>query len=156
MVGCFSYDYKMAAVDGPMALNELPLPVLLAACVLLLLCIVFMWRLPRPTPPFLEPTAFKEAVLVKKQAINHNTRLFRFALDHPTQRLGLPVGQHITFKCKMADGSDCFRPYTPVTDDEQLGHVDFVIKVWTGSVQAGMGEVTLCKAGVGSSEAGRS
>ena len=44
--------------------------------------------------------------------------------------LGLPIGQHITFKAKDSDGKDLFRPYTPTTDDDTPGHVDFVIKVY--------------------------
>lgn len=44
--------------------------------------------------------------------------------------LGLPIGQHITFKAKDSEGKDFFRPYTPTTDDDTAGHVDFVIKVY--------------------------
>lgn len=46
--------------------------------------------------------------------------------------MGLPVGQHITFKAKDDSGKDFFRPYTPTTDDDTPGHVDFVIKVYPG------------------------
>ena len=53
----------------------------------------------------------------------------RFALPHPRQALGLPVGQHIILKAAAADGSDILKPYTPVTDDDTRGYVDFVIKV---------------------------
>ena len=52
----------------------------------------------------------------------------RFALPHPRQALGLPVGQHIILKAAAADGSDILKPYTPVTDDDTRGYVDFVIK----------------------------
>lgn len=44
--------------------------------------------------------------------------------------LGLPIGQHITFKARDSEGKDFFRPYTPTTDDDTPGHVDFVIKVY--------------------------
>lgn len=54
----------------------------------------------------------------------------RFGLPTKKTILGLPIGQHITFKAKDADGKDFFRPYTPTTDDDTPGHVDFVIKVY--------------------------
>lgn len=55
---------------------------------------------------------------------------FRFGLPTKDTLLGLPIGQHITFKAKDGDGKDFFRPYTPTTDDDTPGHVDFVIKVY--------------------------
>lgn len=113
-----------------LVLGALPLPLLLAAAAVVLLPLLYLILRPRTPPAFLDPSQFKEVTLVTKEVVNHNTRLFRFALDHPKQRLGLPIGQHITFKAKMMDGKDCFRPYTPVSDDDQLGFVDFVIKVY--------------------------
>ena len=59
----------------------------------------------------------------------HAVLASRFALPHPRQALGLPVGQHIILKAAAADGSDILKPYTPVTDDDTRGYVDFVIKV---------------------------
>lgn len=83
---------------------------------------------------FLEPTMFKPAVLREKTVINHNTRRFRFALDHKRQKLGLPIGQHITFRFADAKGKEVFRPYTPVSDDDLPGFVDFVVKVYPQGV----------------------
>lgn len=81
-------------------------------------------------PVFLEPSIFKELPLIDKKVLSYNTRLFRFGLPTKKTILGLPIGQHITFKAKDADGKDFFRPYTPTTDDDTPGHVDFVIKVY--------------------------
>lgn len=39
--------------------------------------------------------------LVEKIELSHNTRLFRFALQSPRHRLGLPVGQHMFFYAKV-------------------------------------------------------
>ena len=39
------------------------------------------------------------------------------------------TGQHIYLSAKV-DGSLVVRPYTPVTSDEDLGHMDLVIKVY--------------------------
>ncbi len=39
------------------------------------------------------------------------------------------MGQHITLKADTAEGPMLLRPYTPVSDNDQRGLVDFVIKV---------------------------
>ncbi len=38
------------------------------------------------------------------------------------------MGQHISLKADTEDGTMLLRPYTPVTDNDQRGLVDFVIK----------------------------
>jgi cytochrome-b5 reductase len=80
--------------------------------------------------PFLDPTRWQPLVLVDKKSLTHNTRRFRFALPHQDQILGLPVGQHITIKALLPDGTEAMRPYTPVSEGLQRGYVDFVIKVY--------------------------
>ncbi|KAK9835387.1 hypothetical protein WJX81_006728 [Elliptochloris bilobata] len=104
--------------------------VLLAAAVILVLIVAFYALRPRQPPPFLEPDTWKQLPLVDKKELTHNTRRFRFALPHPRQALGLPVGQHIILKAAAADGSNILKPYTPVSDDDLRGYMDFVIKVY--------------------------
>lgn len=41
--------------------------------------------------------------------LTHNTRRFRFALPHADQKLGLPIGQHISLKLTGADGAEVMR-----------------------------------------------
>eukprot|EP00971_Amphidinium_carterae_P257944 5120222-Amphidinium_carterae.1 len=48
-------------------------------------------------------------------------------------RLGLPTGMHMFLRAKI-DGQVVMRPYTPMTDDETLGHVDLLIKVYFKNV----------------------
>lgn len=62
------------------------------------------------------------------QVCSHNVRRFRFALPEKKMVIGLPIGSHITIAAKDTDGKDVMRPYTPVTDDNQKGYVDFIIK----------------------------
>jgi len=71
--------------------------------------------------------------LVKKEHISHDTRRFVFALPSESHILGLPVGQHIYLSAKVG-GSLVVRPYTPVTSDEDLGHMELVIKVYFKNV----------------------
>jgi cytochrome-b5 reductase len=78
---------------------------------------------------FLQPDAFKPATLIEKDTITHNTKRFRFALP-PGVKLGLPIGQHISLSYTDGDGKTVMRSYTPVTGNETMGYVDFVIKVY--------------------------
>lgn len=52
----------------------------------------------------------------------------------PKALLGLPIGQHISFKFKDDEGKDVIRSYTPITGDELPGSVTFVIKVYKAGV----------------------
>ncbi|KAG2440007.1 hypothetical protein HXX76_004124 [Chlamydomonas incerta] len=96
----------------------------------LVLIQVLMFLRKKTKKPFLDPSEFQPVPLVEKTLITHNTVRLRFALPDPEQRVGLPIGQHISFKAPGEDGKDVIRPYTPVSDDDQLGAVDFVIKLY--------------------------
>ncbi|EFJ48792.1 NADH-cytochrome b5 reductase [Volvox carteri f. nagariensis] len=106
---------------------QLVLPVVV---IILALALVLLLKRPKEKKPFLDPSEFKPLPLTEKTYITHNTVRLRFSLPDPKQRLGLPIGQHITFLAKGDDGKDIYRPYTPVSDDDQLGSVDFVIKIY--------------------------
>jgi cytochrome-b5 reductase len=71
--------------------------------------------------------------LVERRELSHDTRIFSFKLPTPDHCLGLPIGQHIYLSAKV-NGSLVVRPYTPVTSDEDLGHMDLVIKVYPANV----------------------
>jgi len=82
----------------------------------------------------LSPTEFRPFKLSKIEVLNHDTRRYTFALQTPQTVLGLPIGQHITLKFTDKDGKDQMRAYTPVTGDETLGEVVYVIKVYFANV----------------------
>jgi len=85
--------------------------------------------------PAMDPTSdFKPFSLIEKEVLNHDTRRFTFALQTPTTKLGLPIGQHIALKFKDANGKNVQRSYTPTTGDETPGKVSFVIKVYKANV----------------------
>jgi cytochrome-b5 reductase len=86
------------------------------------------------TPAAMKPDEFQKFKLTKRVELNHDTRLFTFALQTPTTVLGLPVGQHISLRFKDKDGKNHQRSYTPVTGDETLGEVTFIIKVYKANV----------------------
>lgn len=61
--------------------------------------------------------------------LNHNTKRFRFALPEDDQVSGLPVTSAVISKYKgPEDEKPTIRPYTPVSDVDERGYVDFVIK----------------------------
>jgi nitrate reductase (NAD(P)H) len=78
---------------------------------------------------FLNPRQFQKLPLAEKIIVSHDTRIFRFALPDPNMKLGLPTGLHMFLKGKWK-GETVMRPYTPMTDDNTIGHVDFLIKVY--------------------------
>jgi cytochrome-b5 reductase len=71
-----------------------------------------------------------ELPLIDKKSLSHDTRQFRFGLQSPDHILGLPIGQHISFRYTDADGKLVMRSYTPVSSDLDRGHVDFVVKIY--------------------------
>lgn len=78
---------------------------------------------------------FAKYPLIDKKIISHDTRRFTFALPSPKHKLGLPIGQHMTLMfVDPATNKTVQRSYTPVTGDETLGQVSFVIKVYHKNV----------------------
>lgn len=81
----------------------------------------------------LDPNEKYYLPLIEKEEISHDTRRFRFGLPSPDQVLGLPVGQHIHLIATINEEL-IIRAYTPVSSDDNKGHVDLVIKVYKRGV----------------------
>jgi hypothetical protein len=105
-------------------------PGVLVAIAVVVLSLVALLLKPRAPGTFLNPQEFQTLPLTQIIDITHNTKKFIFSLPHPKMKIGLPTGQHITFLAKDSDGKDVYRPYTPVTDDDTPGRVEFVIKLY--------------------------
>ena len=71
-----------------------------------------------------------ELVLDEKIELTHDTNRYRFKLPNDNDVLGLPVGKHLSFIAENEDGEQVSRSYTPVSTDNNIGYVDFVIKVY--------------------------
>ena len=76
---------------------------------------------------------FKPLQLKEKIIVSHDTRIFRFALPSPAHILGLPIGQHMYLKASVG-GSEVQRAYTPISSDDDHGHVDLMVKVYFPNV----------------------
>ena len=59
--------------------------------------------------PFLHPDRWQALSLASKQGMSHDSSLFRFSLPHNDQLLGLPLGQHVSLKLKLRDGTEVMR-----------------------------------------------
>lgn len=105
---------------------------LLLALTLIPLIVLIYSKYAKPSyaPTALEPSTYKKFKLIEKTQVNHNVTIFRFALDHPNQRLGLPVGQHMFLRYYDSAGKPISRAYTPISSDDELGYFDLLIKLY--------------------------
>lgn len=78
----------------------------------------------------LDPTTYKKFKLIKRTDVNHNVAIFRFSLESSTQRLGLPVGQHMFLRFYDDSGKPVSRAYTPISSDDDIGYFDLMIKLY--------------------------
>lgn len=88
-------------------------------------------RTPTALNPKMEYTPFP---LESIEVVSHDTRLYKFSLPTPQTKLGLPIGQHISFQFTDSKGKRNQRSYTPITGDEVLGSVTFLVKVYKANV----------------------
>ncbi|OAL47255.1 ferredoxin reductase-like protein [Pyrenochaeta sp. DS3sAY3a] len=67
--------------------------------------------------------------LEKSEIINHNTKKLTFRLPEEDMESGLPVASAVITKFKGPEmQKPVIRPYTPTSDVEQRGTVDFIVK----------------------------
>jgi nitrate reductase (NAD(P)H) len=91
-----------------------------------------------PREIFLNPKTWVKATLQSKQSISWDTRIFTYALQHPTQRLGLPIGQHLMVRLRdPATRESIIRSYTPISEVSATGHVDMLVKVYFSNQTTG-------------------
>lgn len=77
----------------------------------------------------MKPDTFQELPLTKITKTSHNVKIYRFSLPSPNQILGLPIGQHISLAATPKGAEkEVVRSYTPISSDEDLGYVDFMVK----------------------------
>eukprot|EP01041_Mallomonas_annulata_P014922 gene14922-31682_t len=108
-------------------------PVILAITVILISALLFKFT-KKSRKIALNPEIWIPFTLIEKEEISHDVRRFRFALQSDQHVLGLPIGQHISFRYTDGEGKLVQRSYTPVSSDNDVGYVDFVIKVYFANV----------------------
>jgi cytochrome-b5 reductase len=74
---------------------------------------------------------FVSLVLENTEVVNHNTKKLRFKLPEEDMESGLPVASAVITKYKGPEmQKPVIRPYTPISDVDQKGSVDFIIKAY--------------------------
>lgn len=115
-------------------MDDLLLPLAAVAVIAIAAILYFLTVINKEKHPIALTPDFQKYPLIDKKIISHDTRRFTFALPSENHKLGLPIGQHMTIMFKDAEGKTVQRSYTPVTGDETLGTVAFVIKVYRSGV----------------------
>ncbi|KAL3480296.1 hypothetical protein BJX99DRAFT_27108 [Aspergillus californicus] len=93
---------------------------------------------------FLNPKSWTKATLTKKTTVSWDTRIFTLSLKNETQTLGLPTGQHLMIKVPgpTKTSSSIIRSYTPISETNQRGTVDILIKIYFDSPGTPGGKMT--------------
>ncbi|KAL1988876.1 hypothetical protein VTN96DRAFT_6865 [Rasamsonia emersonii] len=91
---------------------------------------------------FLQPRVWKKATLCEKKSVSWDTRLFTFKLEHETQTLGLPTGQHLMLKLKDSSES-IIRSYTPISETDRKGTVELLVKIYFDTPTSKGGKMTM-------------
>eukprot|EP00955_Chlamydomonas_euryale_P079978 363363-Chlamydomonas_euryale.AAC.4 len=94
------------------------------------------------TKAWLNPEQYQPLRLAQKRNLNHNTLFLRFELPSPNMRLGLPIGQHISFMAKDDDGK--VRPPSPHAWRVRLEHARVYGKHSRKTERVGPGGLQRC------------
>lgn len=96
-----------------------------------------------PRPIFLDPRVWNKALLYAKKTVSWDTRIFTFKLDHETQTLGLPTGQHLMMRLRDPVTREAIiRSYTPISETSKPGFCDVLIKVYAKTAEREGGKMT--------------
>ncbi|CCW66786.1 unnamed protein product, partial [Phytomonas sp. Hart1] len=100
----------------------------------------WIWRPRRSAEMVLNMSDFLPVRLLSRRQVSPDGFLFRFALEEPGMRLELPVGNHVVLRgpCgeKKEEGKRDMvqHSYTPISEKNAKGYVDFLIKVYFAGV----------------------
>lgn len=84
-----------------------------------------------PATYFLESRYWKRSTLHSKTTVSWDTRIFRFKLEHESQTLGLPTGQHMMIRLRDPVTREMIiRSYTPISEHSEAGFVDVLVKIY--------------------------
>ncbi|KAF9895117.1 hypothetical protein FE257_000019 [Aspergillus nanangensis] len=93
-------------------------------------------RNPHLEPGFLHHKDYKSLPLIKKNLLAPNIYRFVFQLPQPTDKIGLPIGQHVAIKATV-NGNSVSRSYTPTSNNLDLGRLELVIKCYPDGLLTG-------------------
>ncbi|KPM37995.1 hypothetical protein AK830_g8556 [Neonectria ditissima] len=77
----------------------------------------------------LDPVTYSPLPLREKTLVAPNVYRFTFSLPTTSTVLGLPIGQHVVIKADVG-GESVSRSYTPVSNNDDRGVLELVVKVY--------------------------
>lgn len=96
-----------------------------------------------PRPIFLQSRMWSKATLSAKEKVSSDSKIFTFTLDHTSQTIGLPVGQHLMMRIRdPASGEAIIRAYTPVSEGNETGRLCVLVKIYYDTPQNKGGRMT--------------
>ncbi|KAI1499351.1 nitrate reductase [Biscogniauxia marginata] len=96
-----------------------------------------------PRATFLQSKVWTKAILSAKKKVSADTKVFTFALEHPEQLVGLPVGQHLMIRLRdPATRESIIRAYTPISKATDRGTLDVLVKVYRDTPERKGGRMT--------------
>jgi len=93
---------------------------------------------------FLNRKQWSKTMLKMKKKLNDDTYDLTFELEHPNQKLGVPIGKHLYLQCISLSGEKIIRSYTPISDVDQLGQFQLIIKVYKATENQSAGKMSEC------------
>lgn len=98
---------------------------------------------PDTSPTFLNPKQWKRGILSAKTDVSWDTKIFTFKLSFPEQKLGLPTGQHLMLRLTDPVTREVIiRSYTPISEQDDEGKLDILIKVYFDTADRPGGKMT--------------
>lgn len=96
-----------------------------------------------PRDIFLQSKTWTKAILSSKQEISSDTRIFNFTLEHESQTIGLPIGQHLMMRLRDPVTRDAIiRSYTPISEGTDKGILRVLVKVYFDTKERAGGKMT--------------
>ncbi|KAI5785884.1 hypothetical protein EDC01DRAFT_193083 [Geopyxis carbonaria] len=87
--------------------------------------------LPPAIPTLTGDGSWIDLPLTHSEQLSSNTKLLRFALPTPDHVSGMSVASCLLTKYKGPnDAKPTIRPYTPISDVDQRGHMDLIVKAY--------------------------
>jgi nitrate reductase (NAD(P)H) len=93
---------------------------------------------------FLNTKQWSKTILKTKTKLNHDTYHLIFELEHPNQKLGVPIGKHLYLQCISSSGEKVIRSYTPISHIDQLGQFELIIKIYKSYQNQSIGKMSDC------------
>lgn len=92
---------------------------------------------------FLQSKVWTKAILSAKRRVSADTKIFTFDLEHESQTVGLPIGQHLMMRLRDPVTREAIiRSYTPISESSEQGKLHVLIKVYYDTPERTGGKMT--------------